>query len=96
MLPLEFDFNLLDPNADLNNRIYLLERELIRVIGRLEDTEPVNPQRRYTLKQAGRLLGASPSTLKRRAREGKLHLGRDGNKPFITGAEILRYVRKTC
>ena len=61
MLPLEFDFNLLDPNADILNRIYLLERELRRIIERLEDAEPVNPQRRYTLKQAGRLLGARSS-----------------------------------
>ena len=95
MLPLEFGFSLLDPNAEIENRLFLLERALWQIQERLEDAEEVNPQRRYHLKKTSQLLGVSQSTLKRRAREGKLRIGKDGKKPFVTGAEILRYVRDT-
>ena len=95
MLPLEFDFSLLDPNAEIENRLFLLERAVNKIEDRLEDAEEISPQRRYHLSVASRLLGVSQSTLKRRAREGKLHIAKDGKKPFVTGAEILRYVRDT-
>jgi len=95
MLPLEFDFSLLDPNAEIENRLFLLERAINKIEDRLEDAEEISPQRRYHLSVASRLLGVSQSTLKRRAREGKLRIGKDGKKPFVTGAEILRYVRDT-
>ena len=68
---------------------------LVRDIHARETAKPeIDPKARYMLDFAAEYLGASTSTLKRRAAVGKLVLLYDGKKPFVTGAELLRYARE--
>ena len=68
---------------------------LVQDIHAREAAKPeIDPKARYLLDFAAEYLGASTSTLKRRAAIGKLALLYDGKKPFVTGAELLRYARE--
>ena len=79
---------------------HILERvesltTLVRDIHAREAAKPeIDPKARYALDFAAEYIGASTSTLKRRAAVGKLALLYDGKKPFVTGAELLRYARE--
>ncbi len=85
-------------SADLLS--HLMERiealtALVRDIHAREAAKPeIDPKARYALDFAAEYIGASTSTLKRRAAVGKLVLLYDGKKPFVTGAELLRYARE--
>ena len=95
MIPPLHGFYFHDPRAEIENRLYLLERSVREIERGLVLSEEINPRRRYSLKEAASLLGFSERTLQRRAKTGRLHIIKDGKMSFVTGAEILRYVRET-
>ena len=49
---------------------------------------------RYTLKEAADYLKVSSSTLSRRSHENRFVIIHDGSRPFVMGAEIMRYARE--
>jgi excisionase family DNA binding protein len=65
-----------------------------RIEARLEQSEEIDPRRRYSLDEAGKYLGVSKRTLRRRAEERRIAFLRDGKRPYVMGAELLRYARK--
>ena len=68
---------------------------LVRALHEREADKPdVDPKARYALDFAAAYLGTSTYTLRRRAAIGKLVVLHDGKKPFVTGAELLRYARE--
>ena len=80
--------------VDLYDQMSEVSAQLARMNELLERSQEVVSTRRYHLSEAAELLRLSERTLVRRAEIGKLVIIKDGKKPFVTGAEILRYMRE--
>lgn len=96
-----FDFFNSDPSSlyyeldVLTDKLDKIQEAVEAIALSSSDNPAIENTARYSLDFAADYLGLSARTLKRRAQIGRLVIHYDGRKPFVTGAELLRYVRVT-
>ncbi len=78
---------------ELSERVTEVQSTLVRIEDALTCSTIIDPKRRYSLAEAAQYLGVSGRTLRRRADERLFRIIHDGKRPFVSGAEFLRYAR---